>query len=44
MSAWHELVERDHDVQNPTSPEKIRLVGEYLRADLGWAIFVGRKR
>lgn len=31
MSAWHELVERDHDLQNPTSPEKIRLVGAYLR-------------
>src|SRR5579884_3868224 len=31
MSAWHELVEREHDLQNPTSAEKIRLVGEYLR-------------
>ena len=31
MSAWHELVERDHDLQNPTSAEKIRLVGSYLR-------------
>ena len=31
MSAWHELVERDHDLQNPTSVEKIRLVGLYLR-------------
>ena len=31
MSAWHELVERDHDLQNPTSPEKIRRVGSYLR-------------
>jgi SAM-dependent methyltransferase len=28
---WHELVERDHEIQNPTSAEKIRLVGEYLR-------------
>lgn len=26
-----EIVERDHDLQNPTSPEKIRLLGEYLR-------------
>ncbi|SRR6266508_5908559 len=26
-----EIVERDHDIQNPTSPEKIRLLGEYLR-------------
>ncbi len=31
MSAWHELVERDHDLQNPTSAEKLRLMGEYLR-------------
>src|SRR5919201_2085536 len=31
MSAWHELVERDHDLQNPTSVEKIKLVGLYLR-------------
>lgn len=26
-----EIVERDHDLQNPTSPEKIRLLGDYLR-------------
>lgn len=26
-----EVVERDHEVQNPTSPEKIRLLGDYLR-------------
>jgi len=31
MSAWHELVERDHDLQNPTSAEKIRLAGMYMR-------------
>lgn len=31
MSEWHELVERDHDLQNPTNPEKIRLVGSHLR-------------
>src|SRR4051812_36779833 len=31
MSVWHELVERDHDLQNPTSAEKIRLVGMYMR-------------
>lgn len=31
MTDWHELVECDHVIQNPTSPEKIRLVGEYLR-------------
>jgi cyclopropane fatty-acyl-phospholipid synthase-like methyltransferase len=29
--AWHELVSRDHDLQNPTSAEKIRLAGLYLR-------------
>jgi SAM-dependent methyltransferase len=27
----YEIAERDHDVQNPTSPERIRRVGEYLR-------------
>lgn len=31
MSAWHELVERDHDLQNPTCADKIRLAGSYLR-------------
>jgi SAM-dependent methyltransferase len=31
MSAWHELVERDHDLHNPTSAEKVRLAGSYLR-------------
>ena len=31
MTEWHELVERDHEIQNPTSAEKIRLAGEYLR-------------
>jgi SAM-dependent methyltransferase len=31
MRAWHELVERDHDLQNPTSAEKIRLAGTYMR-------------
>jgi SAM-dependent methyltransferase len=25
------MVERDHEIQDPTSPEKIRLLGEYLR-------------
>ena len=30
--AWPwEIVERDHQLQNPTSPEKIRLLGDYLR-------------
>jgi len=31
MSAWPELVERDHELHNPTSAEKIRLAGSYLR-------------
>jgi SAM-dependent methyltransferase len=31
MLAWHELVERDHDLQNPTSVEKILLAGSYMR-------------
>ena len=35
MSEWHELVERDHDLQNPTSAEKIRLAGDYLRLGPG---------
>ena len=26
-----EMVERDHVIQDPTSPEKIRLLGEYVR-------------
>ena len=26
-----EVAERDHELQNPTSPEKIRLLGDYLR-------------
>ena len=26
-----DVAERDHDMQNPTSPEKIRLLGDYLR-------------
>lgn len=28
-----EMIERDHEIQNPTSPEKIRLLGQYLRLD-----------
>jgi len=31
MTEWHEIVEKDHLIQNPSSAEKIRLVGEYLR-------------
>jgi hypothetical protein len=26
-----EVVERDHEIQDPASAEKIRLLGEYLR-------------
>ena len=34
--AWPwEIVERDHVLQNPTSPEKIRLLGDYLRLSSG---------
>jgi SAM-dependent methyltransferase len=38
MLAWHELVERDHDLQNPTSPDKIRVAGSYLRLDARMAV------
>jgi SAM-dependent methyltransferase len=31
MPWWYAVAERDHDIQNPTSPEKIRLLGERLR-------------
>ena len=31
MTDFHEVAERDHVIQNPMSPEKIRLLGEYLR-------------
>jgi SAM-dependent methyltransferase len=31
MPWFYAIAERDHDIQNPTSPEKIRLVGESLR-------------
>ncbi|MBA2460412.1 MAG: methyltransferase domain-containing protein [Actinobacteria bacterium] len=31
MSWPWEIAERDHDIQNPTSPAKIRLLGDYLR-------------
>src|SRR4029453_18963463 len=30
--SW-EVAERDHQIQDPTSAEKIRLLGEYLRLD-----------
>ena len=33
MSWPWEVVERDHELQNPTSAEKIRLVGNYMRLD-----------
>ena len=31
----YEIAERDHDIQNPTSAEKIQLLGEYIRLDAG---------
>src|SRR5262245_20607116 len=31
MPWFYEIAERDHDIQNPTSPEKIRLLGECLQ-------------
>jgi SAM-dependent methyltransferase len=32
LSDWPwEVAERDHELQNPTSPDKIRLLGDYLR-------------
>lgn len=31
MPWYFAIVEREHDVQNPTSPEKIRLLGERMR-------------
>lgn len=31
MTWFHGVAEREHDIQNPTSPEKIRLLGERLR-------------
>lgn len=31
MPWWYAVAERDHDIQNPTSPDKIRLLGERLR-------------
>ena len=33
MSWSWEVAERDHQIQDPTSAEKIRLLGEYLRLD-----------
>ena len=31
MAWYYAVAERDHDIQNPTSAEKIRLMGEWLR-------------
>src|SRR5215210_4224710 len=34
--AWRwEVAERDHEIQNPMSAEKIRLLGDYLRLAAG---------
>lgn len=35
MTWYYAVAERDHDLQNPTSPEKIRRVGELLRLGPG---------
>ena len=35
MTWWHAVVESDHELQNPTSEEKIRLLGERLGLGLG---------
>jgi SAM-dependent methyltransferase len=35
MPWFHAVVERHHELQNPTSPEKIRLLGERLRLGAG---------
>jgi SAM-dependent methyltransferase len=32
---FHELAERDHELQNPTSADKVRLLGEYMRLGEG---------
>jgi SAM-dependent methyltransferase len=32
---WYEIAERDHELQNPTSAAKIRLLGEYMRLGSG---------
>ena len=33
MPWFHAVAERDHAIQNPTSPDKIRRLGEHLRLD-----------
>ena len=35
MAWWYAVVEARHDIQNPTSPEKIRLLGERLGLGAG---------
>jgi SAM-dependent methyltransferase len=36
FTAWRwDVAERDHEIQNPTSAEKIRLLGDYLRLTSG---------
>jgi hypothetical protein len=32
---YYSIAERDHEIQNPTSPEKTRLLGEWLRLGPG---------
>jgi cyclopropane fatty-acyl-phospholipid synthase-like methyltransferase len=33
MPWYYAVAERDHEIQNPTSAEKIALLGRYLRLD-----------
>lgn len=33
MTWYYAVAERDHDIQNPTSPEKIRQLGDWLRLE-----------
>jgi hypothetical protein len=44
--SW-EVAERNHEIQDPTSAERhVSFRDNYIRkqrAELGWAIFVGRK-
>ena len=35
MPWYYAVAEREHELQNPTSPEKVRLLGEALRVDAG---------
>ena len=38
MPSYHVVAESEHELQNPTSPEKIRLLGDRMRPDSGSAV------